>query len=350
MKKGLLVLMFFSFMSSAQEFKVCEFSPHETEPDSFNLTTNLSAVARGVFSDADYWLEREDPNLCDATSGQELTPLYMLAEFNKKALFEKFYNNNASLWVVSSVNRHSVLSHAASFGSLDVMDFIIEKEPRLINKKDLHGNYSIHHAAHGASYEAVLKLEEAGELLTRIGNNNMNPLNSVAFMKWHPWEEDTDKKFDDQVKLIKYFLKKGNSIEQKGGYDMTSFLMAAYRYNISAMKTLKELGASIEAKSNDGLNALDLVIDRPVQITFPDTPEVFSDRSGRERALRYLEYIDIQENRRFKAAKYLIENTRLNSPEIIKKALDRAEDKLESMPEAARPEFERLISYFRSLL
>ena len=331
-------------------FIVCDFSPHETEPDSFNLSTPLSAVALGVLSDADYWLEREDPNLCDAIPGKELTPLYMLAEFNKRDLFEKFYNNGASLWVVSSVNRHSVLSHAASFGSLEVMDFIIETEPRLINKKDLHGNYSIHHAAHGASYEAVLKLAEAGEVLTRIGNNYSSPLNSVAFMKWYPWESDTDKKFDDQVKLLKYFFEKGNPLERGGVYDMTPFLMAAYRYNISAMETLKKLRANMEAETSDGLNALELVIDRPVQIKFYDTPEVFEDGSGRERELRYLEYIDINEKRRFKAAKYLIENTVLNSPGIIKKALDRAEDKWDSMPEAAIPEFEKLIDYLRSRL
>ena len=350
MKKLVFVFCFFSFFSEARDFIPCQISSSDTR---------LGGVANGYISE-EYikeYLTQDDPNECEA--GKKNTALYLTIYNYRLDLFELFLNNpygiKGNLFVTAT--GISILSYAAKWGdsihpvSLTFIDRIMKEAPSLVNKQNPNGSFPIHYAALSGDkvvFDKIASRLKEDEVKV-LGEYNKDVLHYVAQMPFYPWED----KLDGQSELLRHLVHdRGFKVDSRDSRGYTPLLLAIAQNNIEAVKTLLNLGASLDVVNKDGYGPLDFVVYIPIDTNTHKRPIGMLSNEDQKK------YMARAEEMRLAFARFLIETQGLSSPETIKRSLSFAEMELEDLESIVKrdrrsfykyaiPGYKELVSYLR---
>jgi ankyrin repeat protein len=227
--------------------------------DSHGNTPITFAASTGQKNTAVYALFEKNGALINEEKNEDgVNALFLIAPYleNEKEL-SYFVGKGFSL-NDKDPKGNNIFNYAAKKGNIEFLKILIEKgvNPKVTNQE---GGNAILYASRGTrnsqnSQETYAFLENLGIAINVVGDNNRNPLHSIAYN-------------NDNLDLFSYFIKKGVDVNLQDDGGDSPFMNAANSNDLKVVQFLSDYVKDVNVKNENGRSALAMAVNK-------NTPEV----------------------------------------------------------------------------
>lgn len=174
--------------------------------------------------------------------------LFQAASFGQKKALELLLTRGVSIQEKDACER-TVLHHAVSpHGRVEVIEFLLDRDPQLITMTDNLGRTALHVASESGHVGAIELLLARGAQIARADVDGKTALHYAAYQ--------------NQAEALKLLLDNGAQIDARDNQEKTALHDAANNDSVKSLAVLLERKAHIDAADNEGNTVLHYCAER----------------------------------------------------------------------------------------